>query len=157
MRSPYAWMCLPVLFFGCVPTPSPVLDAGSQAAIEQTVRQLDDRERVAVLNRDKAAVDLLWSDRFTVNAPNNQVAVGKSAVMALFDQGFIDYTQFDRSIESVRVDGDAVVIMGSETVRPIRNAPFAGKTVNRRFTNVWKLEPVGWRLLYRHANVVEVR
>jgi hypothetical protein len=146
-----------VFVLGCVPTPSPVLDTGNQAAIEQAVRGLEDRNGVAVLNRDKAALDLLWSDRFTVNAPNNQVVVGKSAVMAFIDQGIIDYAQFDRSIESVRVDRDVVVLMGLETVRPIRNAPFAGKTVSRRFSNVWKLEPVGWRLLYRHANVIEVR
>jgi hypothetical protein len=157
MQSALAWTCTAVFVLGCVPTPTPVLDTGNQAAIEQTVRALDDRERVAALNRDKAALDLLWSDRFTVNAPNNQVLVGKPAVMARIDQGMMDRIQFDRSVESVRVDGDVVVIMGLETLRPVRNAPFAGKTVSRRFTNVWKREPVGWRLLYRHANVIEVR
>jgi hypothetical protein len=42
---------------------------------EELVRSLDDQERVAALTRDVAALERLWSDQFTVNAPNNQVVV----------------------------------------------------------------------------------
>jgi ketosteroid isomerase-like protein len=148
---------LPLFLAGCVATTTQVLDGANPAEIEQTIRALESRTRAAVVNRDRSTLEELWSDRLTVNAPNNQVARGKSTVLALFDQGVIDYSQFDATIESVSVDGDVVVIMGSETVRPIRNAPMAGRTVFRRFTNIWKLEPAGWRLAYRHANVSEVR
>lgn len=44
---------------------------------EHELVSLDDLERVAALQRDVAALEHLWSDRFTVNAPNSQVVVGK--------------------------------------------------------------------------------
>jgi hypothetical protein len=36
---------------------------------EETVRSLDDQERIAALKRDVSTLKRLWSDQFTVNAP----------------------------------------------------------------------------------------
>jgi ketosteroid isomerase-like protein len=129
---------------------------------EQTVRALDDQERVAALNRDVPALERLWSDQFTVNAPNNQVVIGKRAVLDTFvGTGVINFSSFERQIEFVRVDGDFAFLMGLETVRPISDAPaaglVAGQTVHRRFTNIWKKEAGTWRLFARHANVIPRR
>ena len=129
---------------------------------EQAVRALDDQERVAALKRDVPALERLWSDQFTVNAPNNRVVVGKRAVLDTFvGAGVINFSSFERQIEFVRVDGDYVFIMGLETVVPITDAPaaglVAGQTVHRRFTNVWKRENGVWRLFARHANVIAKR
>jgi ketosteroid isomerase-like protein len=126
---------------------------------EETVRARDDRERLAALKRDVSALEGLWSDDFTVNAPNNQVVVGKRAVMDTFVRsGIINFTSFQRNIEFLRIDGDFAIIMGSETLIPAVNAPAAGltagKKVVRRFTNIWKKEADTWRLFWRHANVV---
>lgn len=49
---------------------------------EEIVRFLDDQERVAALGRDILALERLWSDQFVVNAPNDQVVVGRTAVLA---------------------------------------------------------------------------
>jgi len=129
---------------------------------EELVRSLDDQERVAALKRDVAALQRLWSDQFTVNAPNNQVVVGKAAVLDTFVRaGVINFSSFERQIEFVRVDGDLVIIMGLETVKPISDAPsaglVAGQVVKRRFTNIWKKEARTWRLFARHANVIPTR
>jgi hypothetical protein len=129
---------------------------------ENVVRGLDNEERLAALKRDLPALERLWSDQFTVNAPNNQVVVGKRAVLDTFVRaGVINFSVFDRQIEFVRVDGAFVVIMGLETVQPIADAPaaglVAGQTVRRRFTNVWKNEAGTWRLWLRHANVIAPR
>ena len=51
---------------------------------EERVRLLDDQERVAALKRDLPALERLWSEQFTVNAPNNQVVIGRRAVMETF-------------------------------------------------------------------------
>jgi len=51
---------------------------------EELVRSLDDQERIAALKRDVSALEGLWSEQFTVNAPNNQVVVGKRAVLDTF-------------------------------------------------------------------------
>lgn len=129
---------------------------------EAFVRSLDDQERIAALNRDSAALERLWSEEFIVNAPNNQVVVGKRAVLDMFVRaGIINFSTFEREIEFIRADGGFVVIMGLETVQPVSDAPsaglLAGKAIKRRFTNVWKNEAGTWRLFVRHANVIPNR
>ena len=126
---------------------------------EELVRSLDDQERVAALNRDSSALERLWSDQFIVNAPNNQVVVGKRAVLDMFVRaGIINFSTFERQIELIRADGAFVIIMGLETVQPVSDAPsaglVAGQAIKRRFTNVWKNEAGTWRLFVRHANVI---
>lgn len=140
---------MPLLLLACATT----MDMPA-TSVEAVVRALDDQERAAVLARDTAALQRLWSEDFTVNAPNSQVVRGRNQVLDFIPQGFIDYSSFERNVEFVRVDGDYVIFMGSETVKPIRNAPFAGQTVQRRYTNIWKNEGGTWRLVARHANVV---
>ena len=129
---------------------------------EQAVRALDDQERNAALKRDVPALERLWSDQFTVNAPNNQVVIGKRAVLEAFvASGIINFSSFERQLEFVRVDGDFAFIMGLETLRPLTDAPaaglVAGQAVQRRFTNIWKNEGGTWRLYARHANVIPRR
>jgi len=46
--------------------------AQGRSADADAVRARDDQERVAILNRDGPALERLWSDDFTVNAPSNQ-------------------------------------------------------------------------------------
>ena len=131
----------------------------AHASDEESVRSRDDQERIAALKRDIPALEGLWSADFTVNAPNNQVVIGKRAVMETFVRaGIINFSSFERHIEFLRVDGDFAVIMGSETLVPLADAPAAGlkagKQVVRRFTNIWRKETGVWRLYWRHANVV---
>ncbi len=129
---------------------------------ELHVRALDDQERIAALERDVPALERLWSDQIAVNAPNNQVVVGKRALLDAFIQtGIINFSIFERQIEYVRADGTLVVIMGLEIVQPLSDAPSAGlaagQTTRRRFTNIWKNEEGMWRLFARHANVIPNR
>jgi ketosteroid isomerase-like protein len=129
---------------------------------EAQVRALDDQERLAALKRDTVALERLWSDEFTVNAPNNQVVVGRRAVLDAFVRaGVINFSTFERRIEFIRADGPYVTIMGLETVVPLADAPSAGLTagraVQRRFTNIWRKEAGTWRLYLRHANVIPAR
>jgi len=131
--------------------------ARARATEEQTVRSLDDQERAAVLKQDQPALERLWSDQFTVNAPSNQVVIGKRAVLALVQRGVMQRSSFERKIEFIRVDGDFCIIMGAETVQPIGDAPLAGQTVQRRFTNIWRKEAGTWRMIARHANVIAPR
>jgi hypothetical protein len=127
--------------------------------IEDVVRRLDDLERAAALDRDVPALRRLWSEQFTVNAPNNQVVIGRQAVLDTFvEAGVINFSTFERHIEFVRVDGSFVFVMGLEVLVPVADAPAAGLvagcTTKRRFTNIWKNEDGTWRLFARHANVI---
>jgi hypothetical protein len=97
-----------------------------------------------------------------VNAPNNQVVVGRQRNLDTFVRGgIINFSTFDRAIEFARVDGEFAVLMGLETVVPRTDAPsaglVAGQAVRRRFTNIWKKEGDTWRLYWRHANVIPSR
>jgi ketosteroid isomerase-like protein len=136
-----------------------LLRAQQTATEEQAVRSRDDRERLAALQRDVRALEGLWSEHFTVNAPNNRVVVGRQANLDTFvKSGIINFSSFDRAIEFVRVDGDFATVMGMETVVARSDAPSAGlkvgQAVKRRFTNIWKKEAGTWRLYWRHANVI---
>lgn len=129
---------------------------------EERVRLLDDQERIAALKRDIPALERLWSEQFTVNAPNNQVVVGRPAVLDTFvHTSVINFSTFERQIEFIRADGGFVFIMGLETVKPVSDAPsvglVAGQAIKRRFTNIWKNEAGTWRLFARHANVIPAR
>ncbi len=64
---------------------------------EQRVRTLDNEERLAALKRDIPALERLWSDHLSVNAPNNQVVAGKQAVLDTFVRsGVINFATFER-------------------------------------------------------------
>ena len=148
---------LVLLLLGSVGSDTATQAQGRVSTDEETIRSLDDQERTAVLNQDLSTLERLWSDQFTVNAPSNQVVVGKRNVLALVQRGQIRYSSFDRKIEFIRVDGDIAIVMGAETVQPMGDAPMAGQRVQRRFTHIWKQEATTWRLIARHANVLPSR
>ncbi|GAC1658556.1 MAG: hypothetical protein NVS4B3_26050 [Gemmatimonadaceae bacterium] len=126
---------------------------------EEVVRSLDDQERLAALHRDIPALERLWAEKLTINAPNNRVVIGRQSNLDTFVRGgIINFSSFERASEFIRVDGNFCVMMGLETVVPISDAPSAGLVagleVKRRFTNIWKREGDTWRLYWRHANVI---
>jgi hypothetical protein len=47
-----------------------------------------------------------------------------------------------------------LLVMGSETIKPVDKAPFARQVAPRTFTPFWMLRHGQWRLTARHANVV---
>ena len=143
-----------VLLLSCVTTYAAAQAPRRDSVVEATIRALDNQERLAALNQDYAALERLWSEHFLVNAPSNQIMPNRSAVLDWFRKGMTMRSTYERSIEHVRVDGDIAIVMGAETLTPIANAPNAGRTVRRRFTNIWKKEGDTWRLWARHANVI---
>lgn len=126
----------------------------SQDSTERVIRRLDAAEANGLLRRDSTLLKRIWSPDFTVNNPRNSISHGSDAVVALIRNGTIDYASFVREIETMLFHGNTVIVMGSEIIMPVRNAPFAGQTVRRRFTHFWMLRDGEWRLVARHANVV---
>lgn len=136
--------------------------ADDHAAPGELIRSLDDQERAAALARDVPALETLWSEQLTINAPNNHVVIGRRANLDTFvHSGIINFSRFDREVEFLHVDADFAFVMGLETVVPISDAPsaglVAGRAVRRRFTNIWKNEAGTWRLYVRHANIIATR
>ena len=118
---------------------------------EQEIRRLEQREASAVLHADYATLDSIWSQDFIVNTPQNDVS---RATRDRVRTGGITYSSFVREIEAVVNRGNTVIVMGREIVVPKGSSPDAGKTLQRRFTNIWMKEDGSWRMVARHANVM---
>lgn len=62
---------------------------------------------------------------------------------------------FEHYVEAVLVLGDTVILMGQETVKPKGEAPFAGQTVRRQFTNIWTKRDGRGQLTARQATIID--
>ncbi len=120
-----------------------------KAQIEQEIRRLDSAHAAAILRGDLAALDKLWTKDFRVNNPFNQIDRADR-----IRSGAVTYSSFIREPETVLVHGDTVIVMGREIVVPKGDSPDAGKTINRRYTNIWMKRSGKWRLVARHASVI---
>ena len=127
------------------------MKAKGNDSIEQEIRKLDLQEAEAVLHGDFAAVEQLWADDLFVNNPFNEVVKASKGPIRT---GALRYVSFVREIESVQVHGDTIIVMGRETVVPKDSSPDAGKTIRRRYTNIWMKREGKWLLTARHANVI---
>ena len=108
--------------------------------------------------QDVEGVTAVSAQDLIVNTPATQVS-RLETVLGFFRAGRMNYESFELVIEGLDARGDHVVIMGEEMVKPKEGAPnpHAGKTVRRRFTDVWRKDPDGeWRLTIRHATITSV-
>jgi uncharacterized protein (TIGR02246 family) len=119
---------------------------------EQEIRKLNAEEVKAFINNDPNTMAGLWSDDFVVTNPFNKF-LNKQQVLGMIQSGFLVITPYDRQIEYVRVYGDTVIVVGSETVVWGGKMPNAGKTEHLRFTAVWMKQQGRWQEVARHANI----
>ena len=110
----------------------------------------------AIVAGDKAGFVGPFADDAIVNSPFNNVTTRDQAA-ARFQTGALTSKYLHRSIEYAgpRRD-DEVVLMGEEVYEPPMGHPFGGKTVHRRFTDIWRLQDGRWRLSVRQATVFRV-
>lgn len=127
---------------------------GNISSEEDTIRQLEEQERQAVLSEDITKLERFWSEEFIVNNPQNRVTLSRDDALELVKRGLIRYANFERRIEAIRFNDDIAIVMGAETVEPVGNTPRAGASVERRYTNIWKKKEARWRMIARHANVI---
>jgi len=117
--------------------------------IETEVRKLDLAHADAILRGDLTTLDKLWTEDFKVNNPFNQIDRADR-----IRTGAVTYSSFVREAEAVLIHGDTVIVMGREIVVPKGNSPDSGKTINRRYTNIWMKRSGNWRMVARHASVI---
>jgi hypothetical protein len=120
-----------------------------KASIEQEIRKLDVAHADAVLRGDLASMDTMWTEDFIVNNPFNEIDKADR-----IRSGVVSYSSFLREIEAVRIYENTAIVMGKETVVPKGKSPDAGKTIHRRYTNIWMMREGKWRLVARHASVI---
>jgi ketosteroid isomerase-like protein len=106
--------------------------------------------------QDVDAVAGLCASDLIVNTPANRVA-RLNDVLGFFRAGRMNYESVDVRVEGVDARGDHVAIMGEEVVKPRETAPNAGKTLRRRFTDIWRKESDGrWRLTVGQATITSI-
>jgi len=133
--------------------------ADEEARIRKAVEAIDDEEPVGVLKGDVSALTRFWAADLTVNAPTNQVHRHAAAeLLELIKQHTgLQYSSFERHREAMVIRRDCVATMGYEIVVPKGNVPDSGKTISRRYINIYYLEDGGWRLIARQATNVSVK
>lgn len=145
---------LSIIVFVFAANPTPGQGVGSDDKLEQEIRKLDLAHADAILRRDVAALRNLIADDATTNHPSNKVVKEREGIFELIRNGTINYSSFVREPETFLLYKDMVVVMGHEMLTPAGNAPEAGKTVNRRYTNIWLKRKGKWQLAVRHAHII---
>jgi len=124
-----------------------------QQSDEMLIRKLDDMERRAILKGDTMQLSNLMSRNIVVQNPENAI-VSFRQIMDRIKNGKINYSVFERRIDHISFVNNIAIVMGLETLIPQGDTPSAGKTVKRRFTNIWTKETNDWKLTVRQATIV---
>jgi hypothetical protein len=130
--------------------------AHAQQAVEAEITRLEQLEKQSVSKGDTAILFRLWTKNFVVNNPDNRVVTAQQ-VRAFMRTGKIDYGTFERVIEKVTVLDNVAIAMGHEVITPKRQTANAGKTVTRRYTDMWVRQAGAWHLAARQATNILVR
>lgn len=128
----------------------------AQQSGEAAVRNLENAEREAILKGDTNVLINLLSPEVVVNNPEN-IIVTFSQLIQRIKTGKINYASLARIIEKITMIENIAIVMGKEIVTPKGVATNAGKTVTRRFTNIWMKTNAGWRLTARQATIISVK
>jgi hypothetical protein len=122
---------------------------------EKLIRSLEDLEMAAILKHDTVQLANLMSKQILVQNPENAIVVFAQVISRLKKRK-INYSTFERSIEKISFINGITVVMGLETIVPQGDAPNTGKTIKRRFTNIWTKEQEEWRLTVRQATIISI-
>lgn len=132
------------------------LSSFGQDRREAEIRRLEELERTSVLRGDSAVLfEKIWSPQMVVNTPANVVGT-VGGTKALLRSGGLSYLSFERIIEKITFVDNIAIVMGGEVIKPQGPQPNAGKTVSRRYTNVWLNKNDSWRVIARHATIIKV-
>lgn len=109
----------------------------------------------AIVSHDAEGVKSVWAEDFIVNSPNNTV-LHREEVIAAMNEDLLDYRDFHKNITVVDRKPGAVVVMGYDTMVPLKG-PGAGKQVTRPFTDVWMKRGDAWMLVARQATIAAAK
>lgn len=124
---------------------------------EEEIKRLYAIEEQLVLHQDTAGFRKFYPNDFVVTNPFNQF-INKNTVIDRVKDNIIKYSSYKRTFDAFQFYGNTAIVIGSEIVVPTQDAnrDDAGKTVNRRFTEVWVLRKGSWQKVVRHAsNIIE--
>ena len=124
----------------------------SASEIEKEIVALEQQEAQAFLRSDTSALERLWAEDLLVTTSRNKIHTG-AEVLALVKSGAMKLTTLERRIERVGVHGQVAVVMGEEIIVPA-GGDNAGKTLKRRYTDVFAQKDNQWKLIARQATLI---
>jgi uncharacterized protein (TIGR02246 family) len=120
--------------------------------IEKEILAIEQQEAQALLRGDAPALERLWAQDLLVTASNNTIRTGAEA-LGYVRSGQLRLTKLDRRVERVAVHGQVAIAMGVETLIPAGGGN-AGKTLHRRYTDVYAQQDGQWRLIARQQTLI---
>jgi hypothetical protein len=137
---------LPLLIFFCT---------YAQNAEENKIRKLDNEQKEAYFRRDTATLLKLFSPHLIINGFSNKFETLEDVMSRITQEGnTMDY--YERIIEKVIFVNNTAIVMGNETIKPSGIAVNTGKTVKRRFTNIWIPNKKSWQLVARQSTIISI-
>lgn len=133
------------------------LSKDEETKIRKTIEAMEEEQRRFVLDGDVAGVTRDWADDLAVNPPNNQVLRKPEILERMKQHTGLQYSSYELHREAMVIRRDCVVTMGYEIVVPKGNVPNSGKTINRRYTDVFYLDDGRWRMIGRQATNISVQ
>jgi hypothetical protein len=136
-----------------------MINADNQAV--KSVLAVQERMLDLMLDGDAEAFGELISAQFVASDPSNTIRL-RADLIALVASGRLKYESIDTSIDFAdEVSEGLVVIMGTETTRqsavPVEGeiaAKALADSLSRRFTNGYRKEQGGWRLLIKQSTII---
>lgn len=124
---------------------------------ESEIRDIENKRAEAQLNHDLSFFFGLFSSEFIATSPYNKV-VNREQVFEIFKKGMAgNVSSFELEIEKISFVNGLAVVMGQETLTPLGASLHAGKTITRRFTNVWIKNEEGWKITVRQATIILIK
>jgi ketosteroid isomerase-like protein len=120
---------------------------------EKEIRAAEKVHVSAFASNDAAAIEALFPEDFLVNNPRYEV-FDKRQLMEVVQRGMLTLQAYSQDIERIRRYGDIVVVMGRDSVVFAPPSPDAGRSIRRRFTDIWQLDNGQWQFIARHANPI---
>ena len=124
---------------------------------EATLRAADAEQMRIIVQQDVKSQQEFMHPNYIFNNPANRI-LRKPQVISMLALGDMASEGFERVIEGTAITGDVGIVMGREVVRPSPGSELGklhpGKTLQRRFTNVFIFQNGKWRFLARQATVV---
>ena len=124
----------------------------SQSAEEKKIRELENEMKDAFLKRDTILLYKILSPKFVVNSPYNKILTIDDLKNNL-RKGAADTLSFEKNIEKITFTNNIAIVMGQETRKATGQAVNAGKTFQRRFTDIWMNDKDNWLLVARQSTV----
>ena len=129
--------------------------ANAQSKEEIEIRKLDSAQKEAYFKHDTLALFKFFSPNVIVHGPSNRIETLEELLVRI-RAGGSDRQTYDRVVEKVTFADNVAIVMGNETTKPTGIAANAGKTVKRRFTNIWMKKKDSWQMIARQSTIISV-